>query len=157
MTTPKLFEAACKGTHLPDDDGSDENFVYGGPENADGPAVRTGAWIADVTYERAASQLESANNLKQIGSPYTPSMLASAASTSALKTPRQPAPHQTTEGIWGHFALELEGHNASPTVDYGTGSFIIANVSDPRPSTTTRQFHHPKCQWSRNNRRDPRL
>ena len=34
-TTPKLYEAACKGTHLPNDDGSDENFVYGGPENAD--------------------------------------------------------------------------------------------------------------------------
>jgi hypothetical protein len=31
----------------------------------------------------------------------------------------------------GHFALELEGHNASPPVDYGTGSFIIQNVSDP--------------------------
>jgi hypothetical protein len=36
MATPKLLEAACKGTHLPDDDGSDENFVYGGPENAVG-------------------------------------------------------------------------------------------------------------------------
>ena len=36
MATPKLSEAACKGTHLPNDDGSDENFVYGGPENADG-------------------------------------------------------------------------------------------------------------------------
>ena len=38
-TTPKLYEAACKGTHLSQggpDDGSDENFVYGGPENADG-------------------------------------------------------------------------------------------------------------------------
>jgi hypothetical protein len=78
MATPKLLEAACKGTHLsqggPDDDGSDESFVYGGPENADGRG-------------------------------YTA----------------------------GHFALELEGHNASPTVDYGTGSFIIANVGDPAP------------------------
>jgi hypothetical protein len=76
MATPKLLEAACKGTHLsqggPDDDGSDDSFVYGGPENADGRG-------------------------------YTA----------------------------GHFALELEGHNASPTVDYGTGSFIIANVGDP--------------------------
>jgi hypothetical protein len=53
MATPKLLEAACKGTHLPDDDGSDENFVYEGPENADGPAVQTGAWVADVTYEGA--------------------------------------------------------------------------------------------------------
>ena len=70
----KLYEAACKGTHLPgpDDDGPDESFVYGGPENADGRG-------------------------------YTA----------------------------GHFALELEGHNASPPVDYGTGSFIIQNVSDP--------------------------
>jgi hypothetical protein len=78
MATPKLLEAACKGTHLsqggPDDDGSDDSFVYGGPENADGRG-------------------------------YTA----------------------------GHFALELEGHNASPTVDYGTGSFIIANVGDPAP------------------------
>src|SRR6476620_1418146 len=55
MATPKLLEAACKGTHLPDDDGSDENFVYGGPENADGPAVRTGAGIADVTYDEPSS------------------------------------------------------------------------------------------------------
>ena len=55
MATPKLSEAACKGTHLPDDDGSDENFVYGGLENADGPAVRTGAWIADVTYDEPSS------------------------------------------------------------------------------------------------------
>jgi hypothetical protein len=31
----------------------------------------------------------------------------------------------------GHFELVLEGHNASPPVDYGTGSFIIQNVSDP--------------------------
>jgi hypothetical protein len=117
MATPKLLEAACKGSHASQggpDDGSHENFVYGGPENADGPAVQTGAWVAhaphgedslglwqinidpaqtdnpdtfdcseivqwasgpavqtgawvaDVTYERAASQLESANNLKQL-------------------------------------------------------------------------------------------
>ena len=52
MATPKLYEAACKGTHLPgpDDDGSDENFVYGGPENADGPAVQTGAWVAHAPH-----------------------------------------------------------------------------------------------------------
>jgi hypothetical protein len=34
-TTPKLYEAACKGTHLSQggpDDGSDENFVYGAPK-----------------------------------------------------------------------------------------------------------------------------
>ena len=35
----------------------------------------------------------------------------------------------------GHFELVLEGHNASPPVDYGTGSFIIQNVSDPQQST----------------------
>jgi hypothetical protein len=55
MATPKLLEAACKGTHLLDDDGSDENFVYEGPENADGPAVQTGAWVADVTYDEPSS------------------------------------------------------------------------------------------------------
>jgi hypothetical protein len=100
-TTPKLYEAACKGTHLSQggpDDGSDENFVYGGPENADGgnteahaphgedslglwqinidpaqtdnpdtfdcseivqwasgPAVQTGAWVADVSVPQEAA------------------------------------------------------------------------------------------------------
>ena len=48
MATPKLYEVACKGTHLPDDDGSDENFVYGGPENADGSLSEDLgiAWVA---------------------------------------------------------------------------------------------------------------
>jgi hypothetical protein len=55
MATPKLLEAACKGTHLLDDDGSDENFVYEGPENADGPAVQTGAWVADVSVPQEAA------------------------------------------------------------------------------------------------------
>jgi hypothetical protein len=131
----KLYEAACKGTHLPgpDDDGSDENFVYGGPENADGPAVQTGAWVADVTYERAASQPGSANNLKQI-------VLAvhaldagecSVDICAQNSPPASPAPDNSRGYTAGHFALELEGHNASPPVDYGTGSFIIQNVSDP--------------------------
>ena len=44
-----------------------------------------------------------------------------------------PAPDNSRGYTAGHFALELEGHNASPTVDYGTGSFIIANVGDPAP------------------------
>jgi hypothetical protein len=69
MAIPKLSEAASKGSYAsqggPDDDGSDENFVYGGPENAEGPAVQTGAWLADVTYERAARP-ECTNNIKQI-------------------------------------------------------------------------------------------
>jgi hypothetical protein len=67
MAIPKLLEAASNGTRQggPDDDGSDESFLYGGPENADGPAVQTGAWLADVTYERAARP-ECTNNIKQI-------------------------------------------------------------------------------------------
>jgi hypothetical protein len=67
MAIPKLLEAASNGTRQggPGDDGSDESFVYGGPENADGPAVQTGAWLADVTYERAARP-ECTNNIKQI-------------------------------------------------------------------------------------------
>ena len=63
MATPKLLEAACKGTHLLDDDGSDENFVYGGPENADGHAGQKGAWVADVTYERDLINLTGVNGL----------------------------------------------------------------------------------------------
>ena len=53
MATPKLAVAASKGTHLPgsDDDGSDENFIYRGPENADGPA---------------AARPECTNDIKQI-------------------------------------------------------------------------------------------
>ena len=181
-TTPKLYEAACKGTHLSQggpDDGSDENFVYGGPENADGgnteahaphgedslglwqinidpaqtdnpdtfdcseivqwasgPAVQTGAWVADVTYERAASQLESANNLKQIVlAVHALDAGECSVDICAQNSPSaSPAPDNSSRGYTaGHFALELEGHNASPTVDYGTGSFIIANVSSPAP------------------------
>ena len=170
MATPKLYEAACKGTHLSQGgpgDGSDENFVYGGPENADGPAVaygedslglwqinidpaqtdnpdtfdcsescipQTGAWIADVTYERAASQPESANNLKQIVlAVHALDAGECSVDMCAKNSPSaSPAPDNSRGYAAGHFALELEGHNASmPTVDYGTGSFIIANVSDP--------------------------
>ena len=61
MATPKLLEAACKGSHAsqggPDDDGSDENFVYGGPENADSV---TGAG-------NPSAPMDSGNNLKQLG------------------------------------------------------------------------------------------
>jgi hypothetical protein len=180
-TTPKLYEAACKGTHLSQggpDDGSDENFVYGGPENADGgnteahaphgedslglwqinidpaqtdnpdtfdcseivqwasgPAVQTGAWVADVTYERAASQLESANNLKQIVlAVHALDAGECSVDICAQNSPSaSPAPDNSSRGYTaGHFALELEGHNASmPTFDYGTGSFTIANTANP--------------------------
>ena len=64
MAIPKLLEAACKGTHLPgpDDDGSDENFIYGGPENADGPAAARPEWRTPyqnlgITYRRPRSPL----------------------------------------------------------------------------------------------------
>jgi hypothetical protein len=100
---------------------------------ASGPAVQTGAWIADVTFERDASQPESANNLKQIvlalhalDAGYCSVDICAQNSPSA-----SPAPDNSRGYTAGHFALELEGHNASPTVDYGTGSFIIQNVSDP--------------------------
>ena len=42
---------------------SDENFVYGGPENADGHAGQKGAWVADVTYERDLINLTGVNGL----------------------------------------------------------------------------------------------
>jgi len=109
MAIPKLLEAACKGTHLPDDDGSDDNFVYGGPRNADGPAVRTGAWIADVTYDEPSSA-------PPFGQPVT---------FTATVSNSEPVTHAG----WGPW--EDNPSNASPPVDYGTGSFIIQNVSDP--------------------------
>ena len=120
----KLYEAACKGSHMsqggPDDDGSDENFVYGGPENADGPAVKTGAWVADVTYDRAASQLESANNLKQIG-----------LGVHALDDGAGNSRGYTA----GHFALELEGHNGSTggedTSSCSSGSLSVLVMDAP--------------------------
>ena len=38
-----------------------------------------------------------------------------AASTSAVKTPRKPAPHRSTRGdAGGHFELVLDGHSSSP-------------------------------------------
>ena len=40
MATPKLLEAACKGTHLPDDDGPDENFVMESPKTPTDPLSR---------------------------------------------------------------------------------------------------------------------
>jgi hypothetical protein len=100
---------------------------------ASGPAVQTGAWIADVTYERAAGQPESANNLKQIVlAVHALDAGECSVDICAQNSPSaSPAPDNSRGYTAGHFALELEGHNASPTVDYGTGSFIIQNVSDP--------------------------
>ena len=93
-TTPKLYEAACKGSHTsqggPDDDGPEESiaFDYGklGSENADSV---TGAGDP-------SAPMDCANNLKQI-------VLAVHALDSVQRlylhsTPRQPAPHQTTRG-----------------------------------------------------------
>ena len=168
--------------------------------------VQTGAWIADVTCERAASQPESANNLKQIvlavhavdagecsvdicaqnsppaspepvtyagwgpwevntGYPNPSSFqiisagkdeagsrtahsgsnqlgmgdgsvrLADASDLFVFDGNSQPIGDQNSTPpvthTGGHFELVLDGHNASPPVDYGTGSFIIQNVSDP--------------------------
>ena len=130
MATPKLLEAACKGTHLPDDDGSDENFVYGGPENADSV---TGAGDP-------SAPMDSGNNLKQLGiALHALDAGDCSVDICAQNSPSaSPAPDNSRGYTAGHFALELEGHNASPTVDYGTGivdygtgSFIIQNVSDP--------------------------
>jgi hypothetical protein len=124
-TTPKLYEAACKGTHLPNDDGSDENFVYGGPENADSV---TGAGDP-------SAPMDSGNNLKQLGiALHALDAGDCSVDICAQNSPSaSPAPDNSRGYTAGHFALELEGHNASPTVDYGTGSFIIANVGDPAP------------------------
>ena len=99
---------------------------------ASGPAVQTGAWIADVTYEHAASQPESANNLKQIVLAVH-ALDAGECSVDICAQNSPPASPALDKRAYtaGHFALELEGHNASPTVDYRTGSFIIANVGDP--------------------------
>jgi hypothetical protein len=125
MAIPKLLEAACKGTHLPgpDDDGSDENFVYGGPENADSV---TGAGDP-------SAPMDSGNNLKQLGiALHALDAGDCSVDICAQNSPSaSPAPDNSRGYTAGHFALELEGHNASPTVDYGTGSFIIQNVSDP--------------------------
>ena len=125
MAIPKLLEAACKGTHLPgpDDDGSDENFVYGGPENADSV---TGAGDP-------SAPMDSGNNLKQLGiALHALDAGDCSVDICAQNSPSaSPAPDNSRGYTAGHFALELEGHNASPTADYGTGSFIIQNVSDP--------------------------
>jgi len=127
-TTPKLYEAACKGTHLSQggpDDGSDENFVYGGPENADSV---TGAGDP-------SAPMDSGNNLKQIVlAVHALDAGECSVDICAQNSPSaSPAPDNSSRGYTaGHFALELEGHNASmPTVDYGTGSFTIANTANP--------------------------
>ena len=94
MATPKLLEAACKGTDLPDDDGPDENFVYGGPENADGHAGQKGAWVADVTYERDLINLTGVNGLDGDHGGST-------------------APVEPRSYTAGHFALDIDGHSSS--------------------------------------------
>jgi hypothetical protein len=49
----KVFDGSLPP--VPNDDGSDENFVYGGPENADGHAGQKGAWVADVSVPQEAA------------------------------------------------------------------------------------------------------
>ena len=136
MATPKLLEAACKGSHAsqggPDDDGSDENFVYGGPENTDGPAVQTGAWVADVTYERAASQLESANNLKQIGLGVH-ALNAGECSVDICAQNSPPAsPEPVIHAGWGHFEIVLDGSSPANTRYANPSSFQIVSAG-PSP------------------------
>ena len=50
---------------------------------------------SDDAVDDPSAPLDSANNLKQIAIAVHASMLASAASTSALKTPRQPPANQS--------------------------------------------------------------
>jgi Lysozyme like domain len=99
---------------------------------ASGPAVQTGAWVADVTYERAARP-ECTNNLKQIGLGIHAFDAGECNVDICAQNspPASPAPDNSRGYTAGHFALELEGHNASPPVDYGTGSFTIANLGNP--------------------------
>src|SRR5262245_5005580 len=98
MAIPKLSEAASKGSYAsqggPDDDGSDENFGYGGPKTLTGPLSRQ-AHGSPMSPTSVPLDQSARTILSKSRSPYTPSMLASAPSTSALKTPRQPAPNQS--------------------------------------------------------------
>ena len=81
--------------------------------------VQTGAWIADVTYEPAASQLESANNLKQLG-------------IAIIHYDGSPEP--VTYAGWGHFELQLVGHSSS---------HLRSNRLISRPCASTRA--EPDC------------
>jgi hypothetical protein len=96
--------------------------------------VRRGAWIADVTYEPAASRLESANNLKQLGiaiihydgspspveSDYSGTQVLDAGECSvdicAQNSPPA-SPEPVTHTGWGHFELVLDGHSSSHLYD----------------------------------------
>jgi hypothetical protein len=83
-----------------------------------------------------SAPMDSGNNLKQLGiALHALDAGECSVDICAKNSPSaSPAPDNSRGYAAGHFALELEGHNASmPTVDYGTGSFIIANVSDPAP------------------------
>ena len=73
---------------------SDENFVYGGPENADGHAGQKGAWVADVTYERDLINLTGVNGLDGDHGGST-------------------APVEPRSYTAGHFALDIDGHSSS--------------------------------------------
>ena len=99
---------------LPD---SDDDVDLPAVQTDDGlllPAVRTGAWVADVTYERAASQPESANNIKQI----VLAVHALDAGDCSVDICAQNSPPASPEPVTytgGRFALEIDGHSsASP-------------------------------------------
>ena len=122
MTTPKLYEAACKGTHLPDDDGSDENFVYGGPENADSV---TGAGDP-------SAPMDSGNNLKQLGI----ALHALDAGDCSVDICAQNSPPASPEPVihagWGHFEIVLDGSSPANTRYANPSSFQIVSAG-PSP------------------------
>src|SRR5262245_21795367 len=85
--------------------------------------------VLTVVVSDPTAPMDSGNNLKQLGiALHALDAGDCSVDICAQNSPlASPAPDNSRGYTAGHFALELEGHN----VDYGTGSFIIQNVSDP--------------------------
>ena len=94
--------------------GPDDNVGLPAVQTDDGlllPAVKTGAWIADVTYERAARP-ECTNNLKQIALGVHALDAGECNDICAQNSP--PASPEPGTYTGGRFALEIDGHSSSP-------------------------------------------
>ena len=128
LETSRTFQINFPSQSGPGDEGPEESivFYYGklGSENADNV---TGAGDP-------SAPMHCANNLKQLGiALHALDAGDCSVDICAQNSPlASPAPDNSRGYTAGHFALELEGHNASmPTVNYGTGSFTLANTADP--------------------------
>ena len=90
------------------------------PKTPTGP-LQTGAWVADVTYERAAGQLESANNLKQIGLGVHALDAGERSVDICAQNSPPSSPEPVTHTGWGPWEVVLDSHIEANLVFDSTG------------------------------------